>query len=77
MAYNWKHIKRTQRAFPIEPGTRCMACGARTNIQRHHVDEDRGNNAPENIQFLCQTCHIGLHIMRGTWGRMKKAANDA
>jgi len=28
-------------------------------LERHHLDHDRENNTPENLQFWCWACHHG------------------
>lgn len=39
----------------------CEACGERRDLHAHHVDQDKANNQPENIQTLCKWCHGFLH----------------
>ena len=38
---------------------RCERCGTNksSKMQVHHKDGDRSNNAPSNLQTLCQSCH--------------------
>jgi hypothetical protein len=51
--YSWrarKHLK----AF-------CEACGGRQSRQAHHIDQDKANNDPANIQTLCKWCHDFHH----------------
>lgn len=45
------------RARKLYAAAPCEVCGA-TPADRHHVDGDTTNNAPENIRFLCRTHHI-------------------
>lgn len=35
---------------------------------RHHVDNDPTNNAPENVALLCSSCHISIHA-RARWAK--------
>jgi|KBSMisStandDraft_5_1062788.scaffolds.fasta_scaffold129154_3 predicted amidophosphoribosyltransferase len=35
----------------------CERCG-RPAHDRHHVDDDQLNNAPDNIRVLCRRCHM-------------------
>lgn len=35
----------------------CEGCGA-SDAERHHVDGNTANNAPENIGILCRRCHM-------------------
>ena len=39
----------------------CEACGSQMNLQVHHVDGDYRNNAMENLQTLCESCHHSWH----------------
>jgi len=44
-----------QRHYPLE-GVACVDCGVAAR-ERHHVDGNSFNNAPENVAFLCTSCH--------------------
>lgn len=67
---NWKgdlaknDAKRTraQRRYQL---TDCERCGKR-GTERHHKDENPGNNEPSNIQILCRRCHMTID------GRLEK-----
>lgn len=51
--YSWrarKHLKGS-----------CEACGYQKALQAHHIDQDKTNNEPENIQTLCKHCHDFWH----------------
>ena len=39
----------------------CERCGSTEYLCAHHRDEDRTNNAPENIETLCKKCHQNHH----------------
>jgi hypothetical protein len=39
----------------------CADCGGKLNLGIHHKDLDHYNNAPENLQVLCVSCHMSLH----------------
>ena len=45
---------RARRRYPLGP---CEQCGE-PGSDRHHKDEDTGNNNPENIKILCRKCHM-------------------
>lgn len=51
-------------------GTSCDACGAMTRLQAHHIDGQRRNNSPENIQTLCISCHASHHHRARSAGLM-------
>lgn len=43
----------------------CERCGwvdKTEELPRHHIDRDRTNNTPENLEVLCKTCHALEHI---------------
>lgn len=53
--------KRALRMYPdIGP---CVRCGS-PDAERHHIDENTSNNAPENIEALCRACHAAEHRLR-------------
>lgn len=38
--------------------SRCACCGEpAADIEQHHVDEQRGNNEPDNLSPRCRRCH--------------------
>lgn len=39
----------------------CDRCPATTDLHIHHRDRDVTNNAQENLQVLCRSCHLKLH----------------
>jgi hypothetical protein len=46
--------KRAIRAFSAQP---CSKCGSEP-ADRHHKDSNPLNNAPDNVVFLCRSCHM-------------------
>ena len=57
--------KRALRMYPeIGP---CLRCGS-LDAERHHIDENTSNNAPENVEALCRPCHIEEHRTRREQG---------
>ncbi len=65
LSVSWKgdlavtHTKRdrTRRAFPLDV---CERCGEPAT-EHHHRDRDVGNNTPDNIECLCDSCHKIAH----------------
>lgn len=43
----------------------CENCGEQynSNFELHHKDLDRTNNSPENLQWLCNSCHKKIHYI--------------
>lgn len=42
--------------------TACKDCGEPTNRpETHHVDEQKGNNDPDNLSVRCRRCHMHHH----------------
>jgi 5-methylcytosine-specific restriction endonuclease McrA len=54
-----------QRAVRKYDIAQCEHCGAKAT-DRHHKDRNTKNNAPDNIQRLCRSCHMIVD------GRMEK-----
>ena len=52
--------RRAQRLYPTQP---CLVCGEKG--QRHHKDKNPMNNAANNIEFLCASCHTKEHRANG------------
>ena len=58
-------MKQTRKSVPKatkdlvlrEFNHRCAICGI-DKPQIHHIDEDPGNNSPENLLPLCPNCHL-------------------
>jgi 5-methylcytosine-specific restriction endonuclease McrA len=56
----------------------CEECGhvhdpaSGYTLTAHHRDGDPRNNAPENLQALCQRCHLRIHGHRnfGHWASL-------
>lgn len=36
----------------------CVHCYETENLDVHHIDENRHNNHPENLRFVCKPCHM-------------------
>jgi hypothetical protein len=57
-----------------EYGEQCQRCGYNLFpevLQAHHKDRNRQNNALENLEVLCPTCHMEEHFLTrtGFWSR--------
>jgi thymidylate synthase (FAD) len=50
------------RAQKMYSAGECSACGSLRRPERHHIDKDPRNNAPENVRVLCPTCHKAWHF---------------
>lgn len=55
--------KRAKFEVPMKAA--CEVCGTSSDLTRHHLDENPANNAPENIQTLCRSCHTKWHWRNG------------
>lgn len=51
--YSWRARKHLKPA--------CEACGETRLLHAHHIDQDKTNNEPTNIQTLCKYCHDFWH----------------
>lgn len=53
---------RAQRLFAADTCERCSATASEAvKIHRHHKDGNPLNNARENVEILCEPCHIKAH----------------
>ena len=71
------NAKNSQRQSGKAVKKACERCGkTRCKLHVHHKDENPMNNAPENLQSLCASCHRLLHSPRyeGTPLRLKHCA---
>lgn len=74
-------IRRLTSKVVLEDGRDLYTCERCDHIDpfniplpRHHKDRDRSNNAPSNIEVLCQSCHALEHLNeldRDQFGRFK------
>lgn len=39
----------------------CNRCGTTENLCVHHRDDNHLNNAPDNLEVLCMSCHSSHH----------------
>lgn len=53
----------------------CRQCDATTNLCVHHKDGVHTNNAPENLEVMCMSCHSRMH--KSEWWRSRKAGRSA
>lgn len=64
---NWSRTYRSI-AFRHQP-PRCKYCGYSKYqgvLEVHHIDENRDNNDPSNLEIVCPTCHVEQHFLRRT-----------
>ncbi|MGD6992179.1 HNH endonuclease signature motif containing protein [Sutcliffiella horikoshii] len=50
----------------------CFHCKKTHNLHIHHIDEDRENNDPSNLRWVCNSCHQKIehaHKKRDKYGR--------
>lgn len=44
-----------------DPRRVCSKCGTTIDVCVHHVDGNHDNESPDNLQWLCRSCHAKLH----------------
>ena len=54
--YNWE-FKRVKSLILMRDKHQCQRCGAKANLQVHHVDGNKLHNKLENLITLCGRCH--------------------
>lgn len=50
---------------------KCARCGTTENLGIHHVNGDHYDNRAENLQVLCNSCHMSVE--KQAWWDAKKA----
>lgn len=68
------------RARRLYMAKACKRCGATAEssgkpLHRHHKDGDPLNNAPGNVEILCEGCHVAAH--NGTYQWFAEAMQKA
>jgi len=59
---NWKGGKRYYAVMAKRrKGNKCEICNSIEDIEVHHIDRNIENNNIENLQVLCNKCHIKRH----------------
>jgi hypothetical protein len=53
-----------RRARRLKPPGPCERCGKEAAPVVHHKDENWRNNNPDNLERLCQSCHLKEHCGR-------------
>lgn len=66
--------KQALKLFPVIGP--CVKCG-KGKAERHHIDDNPLNNAPENIMALCRRCHTIEHGKRPTEEAMAVGRKEA
>lgn len=66
----------TARAIAINSKAPCESCGTSyngdTRFEMHHINGDRTDNSPENLSWLCASCHKKANYRMG---RNRKGSN--
>ena len=57
----WRGGKSKRDYRKVVVREKCNVCGSKINLGIHHKDLDHYNNAPDNLQVLCVSCHSSLH----------------
>src|SRR3990167_8045721 len=58
---------------------KCPKCGSKKNLQVHHKDRvsfhnsPKPNNSLENLELMCQSCHLKHHALKKELGMKRKS----
>lgn len=63
---NWKHGEGVDYRQILIGNCRkavCVLCGTNDNrvLAVHHIDQNKKNNIPDNLTWLCHNCHHEVH----------------
>ena len=54
----WKRVCSTcQKQAHKYRKDKCDKCGSKKQLEIDHIDRNRSNNEPSNLQTLCRPCH--------------------
>lgn len=77
--HNWKNGKASYRKIAeMYHKKECFYCKNKKKLDVHHKDHNRNNNKPDNLRFVCRSCHLKkehpyiLNKPRDDKGRFKK-----
>ena len=57
----WKQWKDENQMKYWAIRTFCSNCGGKENLQVHHNDGDKTHNDRDNLECLCNVCHLKFH----------------
>ena len=57
-AVNWNAISRKAKE---RADYKCNDCWSALKLQTHHMDHNKWNNSPSNLEVLCYSCHAKHH----------------
>ena len=68
---NYKHGKATRLYRTMITKDKCRKCKTKDNLGIHHKNDDHYDNRLENLEVLCNSCHMS--ITKRKWWKAKKA----
>lgn len=69
---SYKHGRSCGRnEYQRQRKDKCERCGSTNRLCVHHINDDHFDNRPENLQTLCNSCHMS--ITKKKWWDAKKA----
>lgn len=61
------HWHKARAAALARAGSRCQVCSCKTHLQVHHnTYKNLGEEKPEDLVVLCDSCHETFHDLKGT-----------
>ena len=69
--HNFKHGKESRLYRTVITKDKCRNCGATENLGIHHKNDDHYDNRLENLEVLCNSCHMSE--TKRKWWAAKKA----
>lgn len=56
-APKWNGGSSLQYALKNHKKRNCNRCNSKSSLDLHHIDRNRSNNKPNNLETLCRSCH--------------------
>ena len=60
-SYGREFTPRLKKKIKQRDGHRCVACSRTYELVIHHIDANKQNSSPDNLQTVCRWCHAEIH----------------
>lgn len=69
---NLKRLKRHTKYYNDLLDSSVCKCGISEKylLQIHHMDGNKNNNSPNNLEIVCANCHVKRHLKKNKKGEL-------